>query len=131
MSKRDLQRIEVFADVQAGRITTDSTAVLLGLSVRQVQRLLMRFRTGGGAAIIHLARGKPSNYQLTSGLQSYVIELIRQNYSDFGPTLAAEALHQRHGHPGIKRDFTQMDDGCWAVGFPQAAARFPSTTLAS
>lgn len=96
MSQRDIKRIEVLAEVVAGRLTTDSASVLLDMSVRQVQRLLNRYKAGGGAALIHRARGKRSNYQLNPGLQSYVTELVRQNYRDFGPTLAGEALQERH-----------------------------------
>ena len=80
----------------AGRLTSDSASLLLDLSVRQIQRLLNRYKDGGGAAFIHRARGKESNYQLKPGLQTYATELVRQNYRDFGPTLAAEALPERH-----------------------------------
>jgi transposase len=97
MSKRDLQRIEVLTEVLAGRRTTESAAAVLGVSTRQVQRLLNRYRDGGGGALVHQARGRASNYQLSAGLREYTVELVRQNYRDFGPTLAAEVLLERHG----------------------------------
>ena len=97
MSKRDLQRIEVLTEVLAGRRTTESAAAVLDVSIRQVQRLLNRYRDGGGGALIHRARGRASNYQLSAGVRDYALELVRQNYRDFGPTLAAEVLLERHG----------------------------------
>ena len=97
MRKQDLQRIEVLTEVLAGRRTTESAAAVLDVSMRQVQRLLNRYRDGGGGALIHQARGRASNYQLSAGLREYAVELVRQNYRDFGPTLAAEALLERHG----------------------------------
>jgi hypothetical protein len=60
------------------------------------QRRLRKYRDGGGGALIHQARGRPSNNQLGVGLRDYALELVRQNYRDFGPTLAAEALLERH-----------------------------------
>ena len=42
MSERDLQRIEVLSKVIAGRMTLVSAAHVLGLSTRQVRRLLDR-----------------------------------------------------------------------------------------
>ena len=57
MRKRDLQRIEVFTEVLAGRRTTESAAAVLGVSMRQVQRLLNRYRDGGGGVLIRQARG--------------------------------------------------------------------------
>ena len=97
MSKRDLKRIEVLTEVISGRRTTEAAAAVLGLSLRQAQRLVARYREGGGAALIHKARGRPATDRFNSGIQDYVLELVRQNYRDFGPTLAAEALLERHG----------------------------------
>ena len=57
MSERDLQRIEVLAEVIAGRRTVVAAAAVLALSVRQVHRLLLAYRRGGGAAIIHQGPG--------------------------------------------------------------------------
>src|ERR1700730_4953326 len=84
MSRQDLQRVEVLTEV-------------LGVSLRQAQRLLARYRAGGGGAMIHRSRGRPASNRLGPGVQEYVLELVRQNFRDFGPTLAAEALLERHG----------------------------------
>jgi hypothetical protein len=92
MSRQDLQRVEVLTEVLAGRRTTVSAAGVLGVSLRQAQRLLARYRAGGGGAMIHRSRGRPASNRLGPGVQEYVLELVRQNFRDFGPTLAAEAL---------------------------------------
>ena len=34
---------------------------------------------------------------MSDGVREYVLELVRKNYRDFGPTLAAEVLLERHG----------------------------------
>ncbi len=60
VSKQDLQRIEVLSEVLAGRRTTESAAGVLGMSLRQTQRLLARYRDGGGGALIHRSRGRPA-----------------------------------------------------------------------
>jgi transposase len=97
MSKQDLKRIEVLTEILAGQRTTISASSLLNISVRQTQRLLKRYQDGGGAALIHKARGRTASNRINAGVRDYTLELIRQNYRDFGPTLAAEALQQRHG----------------------------------
>ena len=95
VSKRDLQRIEVLTEVLAGKRTAASASGVLAVSVRQTQRLLRKYRNGGGGALIHQARGRASNNQLGVGVRDYALELVRHNYRDFGPTLA-EALLERH-----------------------------------
>src|SRR5579875_1838462 len=97
MSAKDLQRIEVLTEVLAGRRTVGSAATVLGISERQVNRLMVRYRDGGGGALIHQARGRASNNHLDPGVREYALELVRRHYRDFGPTLATEALQERHG----------------------------------
>lgn len=41
-------------------------------------------------------RGKPSNNQLSDGLAQYALNIIRDRYTDFGPTLACEKLAELH-----------------------------------
>ena len=97
MSDQDVRRIKVLTEVLAGRRTTESAASLLDVSLRQAQRLVARYRDGGGGALIHRARGRAASNCLNEGLRDYVLELVRQQYRDFGPTLAAEVLFERHG----------------------------------
>jgi transposase len=97
MSKQELRRVEVLTEILAGSRTTESAAGVLGVSLRQAQRLVARYRDGGGGALIHKSRGRPASNKLASGVRELVLELVRQNYRDFGPTLAAEVLLERHG----------------------------------
>src|SRR3954447_7962585 len=97
MSERDLRRIEVLAEVTNGRRTPASAAAVLALSARQVHRLLKAYRLGGGGAIAHKARGRPSNNRIPDDVRDRALELVRSAYADFGPTLAAEMLAEKHG----------------------------------
>lgn len=97
MSERDVRRVEILGEVVGGRLTVASAAAVLGVSERQVWRLVRRYRTGGGGAIVHRARGRPSNNRLGPGLRGLALELVERHYRDFGPTLAAEVLAAKHG----------------------------------
>ena len=97
MSERDLQRIEVLSKVVDGRMTLVAAAHVLGLSTRQVHRLLDRIQTTGAASIRHKAIGRPSNNRIGSGVRDYAVTLVRECYADFGPTLACEMLAERDG----------------------------------
>ena len=97
MSKQELRRVEVLTEVVAGSRTTESAAGVLGVSLRQAQPLVARYRHGGGGALIHKSHGRPASNKLSQGVRELVLELVRQNYCDFGPTLAAEVLLECHG----------------------------------
>jgi transposase len=96
MSEKELQRIKIIEDVQKQRISVVQAAKSVGISRRQMTRLVADFRRNGALGLISKKRGKPSNRTYSVGFRDYVVELIRQNYHDFGPTLALEKLTELH-----------------------------------
>ena len=96
MSERELNRIEVLSQVTQSRMTAVTAANVLGLSRRQVHRLLKTFQSDGPAAIRHKARGRNSNNRIDPAVREFAVALVRENYSDFGPTFAAEKLAEDH-----------------------------------
>jgi len=64
----------------------------LGISDREVRRLLVRIREEGDGGVIHRLRGKTSNRRLPESLRTRALKLVKAKYGDFGPTLACEYL---------------------------------------
>ena len=93
----EVNRLKVIQDVVDRRLTTHLAAERLGISERHCRRLLQRYRTDGPLGMADRRRGKPSNYQLPAGLAERAVQIIRERYSDFGPTLACEKLAELHG----------------------------------
>lgn len=97
MSAKERDRLAAIRAVDAGQITQQQAAEQLGISVRHVGRSLIRYRAEGDAGLIHRSRGRPSNRRYSEEAQARAVELIKAHYRDFGPTLAAEKLADRHG----------------------------------
>jgi hypothetical protein len=97
MSRSEIDRMSVLRDLAEDRIRVSEAARLMGLGRRQVLRLAKAYRQRGPAALVSKRRGKRSNRSYPTGLRAEVIGLIRERYSDFGPTLAAEKLSELHG----------------------------------
>lgn len=93
----EVNRLKMIQDVIDRRLTTHLAAERLGISDRQCRRLLQRYREDGPLGMADRRRGKPSNYQLPEGLAEHAIQIIRERYADFGPTLACEKLAELHG----------------------------------
>lgn len=82
----------------------DWLAVRAGADVAAEEPLLLSVRKGGAIqpkrltprAVGSRKRGRPSNRQLPGALRRHAMELVRAQYADFGPTLAAEKLSGRH-----------------------------------
>ena len=115
MSERDLRRIEVLSEVRTGRRTVAAAAAVLAVSERQTYRLLARYERDGGSGLIHKARGRTSNRSRNEGMRKYAVELVRTRYADFGPTLAAEVLLDKHelrvGRETLRR--WMIAEGLW------------------
>jgi len=115
MSERDFHRIGVLAQVDDGRLSVQNGANLLGVTRRQMFRLLKTYRTEGGAGIRHKARGKAPNNQIHYAKRDYAVALVKEKYEDFGPTLAAEMLAEHHGFKVSRETLRNwmQDAGLW------------------
>jgi transposase len=115
VSEGELRRLEVLRDVDHGGLPVRAAAQLLGRSERQVWRLLKAFRSGGAAGLISKKRGRPSNRKTVASMRAAVLWVVRHNYADFGPTLAAEKLAAEHGFSFSSETLRKwmIADGLW------------------
>lgn len=92
LSIKELKRIEVLGRVKSGSLRLSEAAELGGLSYRQMKRVWARYRAGGAKAIQHGNCGRRSNRGYSEAEREQVVGRYREQYADFGPTLAAEHL---------------------------------------
>lgn len=97
MKDSELLRFHTVKSVVDKRLGTSEAAKLLKLSQRQVQRLVARFLKHGPIVFVSKKRAKRSNRALPVALKQEALSIIRKDYYDFGPTLAAEKLLERNG----------------------------------
>ncbi len=98
MTQRERDRLVALKKADKKLITQKQAAQQLGLSERQVRRLLAKLRSQGDRAVIHGARDRCSNRKISAKVEKQAIAILsRPEYAGFGPTLAAEYLQQRHG----------------------------------
>ena len=97
MSAKEVNRLEVMQRLEEKRMKQKAAAELLGISERQVKRLLRRYREQGARGLVSQRRGKPSSHQLTEGTRREVLDLLKGKYQGFGPTLACEKLVEVEG----------------------------------
>jgi len=98
MTQGDRDRLVTLRKAQKKLIKQREAAEDLGLSVRQVKRLLYALKKRGDKAVIHGLRGAPSNRRIAGKIQQKAIKILStEDYAGFGPTLASEYLASRHG----------------------------------
>jgi transposase InsO family protein len=115
MSRGELSRYDTLLRVTRRELRVEDAATLLGLTRRQVGRLLLRLRAEGPEGLVSRRRGRPSNRRHSDAFRQRVITLVREHYADFGPTLAAEYLAERHqitiSHETLRK--LMIEAGLW------------------
>jgi transposase len=94
---QEFERAKIIEACLKGAIKANVAALRLQISLRQVRRLQKRFVEAGVDGMVSERRGKPSNNQLAPGVAQTALQIVREHYSDFGPTHACEKLKERHG----------------------------------
>lgn len=89
--------MKVLHEAARGHILQREAAEQLGLSERWVRERIRRLRVSGDGSLVHGLRGRASNRALKPERREEIVRLYREHYGDFGPTLAAEHLAERHG----------------------------------
>lgn len=96
MNVKELNQINIMQMLIDKKIKQKKAASILGISVRQIRRKLVRFKKDGAKGLIHLNRGRNSNNKISEQEITRAIEIIKQKYTDFKPTLAHEKLVEFH-----------------------------------
>lgn len=96
MTKKELARYEVIQRLIAREINGATASLQMGLTVRQVKNIKARVLKQGPSGIIHQSRGKEGNRKMDDDRVINIENIVREKYSDFGPTFASEKLLENH-----------------------------------
>ena len=121
LSKQELRRGEVLAQVKSEQMRLSRAAEKMRVSYRQAKRLWKRYQEGGTAALKHGNAGRRSNRARPAKERHKILKLVREKYSGdeqtrFGPTLAAEHLASEDAltvHPETLRRW-MLAEGLWS-----------------
>jgi len=96
-SQKDKKREFVLRELDAHRLTAVEVARSLGLSERQVRRLLAAYRQEGAGAVSHGNRGHTPINALAPAVRQTIIDLAQTTYDGFNQTHFTEKLQTQHG----------------------------------
>ena len=125
MSTKEITRLEAMQRIKEKRLTQKEAARMLGISTRQVKRLWRAYRKKGAKGLMSARRGKPSNHRLDAQVEQQALDLLKEKYEDFGPTLAHEKLMEVHqlqlSRESVRR--IMIEEGLWK---PKRAKKPPA-----
>ena len=97
MRQKERDRLKVLHEAKKRVITQKEAAEQIGVTARWVRKLMAKIRKEGDRAVVHGLRGRGSNRKMAAAIREKAVAVVKKEYADFGPTLAAEYLAARHG----------------------------------
>lgn len=119
MNQAERDRLDALKRAKKKLITQQQAAQEIGVTERQVRRLLQKLRQKGDRAVIHELRGRISNRKLPIETEQQAVKILSDPvYRGFGPTLAAEYLRKWHRVTVSKETLRQWmtKAGLWRAG---------------
>ena len=97
LDARAQRRLYVLNHVLTGGLTAEEAARILGLSIRQVRRLLRQYRADGSAGLVHGNRDRTPAHRIPDAIRDQVVELATTTYAGVNHAHLAELLAEREG----------------------------------
>lgn len=94
-SEDELDKIVILDKIRSRLLTQKEAGILLGLSDRQIRRLLKRTESEGAPGIKPKPKAPKPSFSLE--VKATIVSLVKNKYYDFGPTLASEKLESLEG----------------------------------
>src|SRR3979411_2745891 len=112
MTQADRDRLVTLKKAKKRLITQREAAEELGVSTRQVKRLLYGLKKRGDKGVVHGLRGRISNRRIEEKTERQAVKILSAPvYEGFGPTLAAEYLASKNGIQASKETVRK-----WMIG---------------
>jgi transposase len=97
LSMDEIKRVYVIQQVEEKKLSGREAAQRLGLSIRQVRRLLVKYRGAGPSGLGHGNRGRAPHNRVDEEVRKKIQELSEQEYKDYNDSHFTEELAEEHG----------------------------------
>jgi hypothetical protein len=94
-TQEELKRLNVIHKVLDKSITQTEAAGVLDLTDRHIRRMAARIAKEGDKGIVHKLRGQPAHNCTLDKVKTKALNLCKNIYKGFSPTLASEKLFER------------------------------------
>lgn len=94
LKEREIEKLNVIKKVLIGECTKKEASSSLGLTIRQIDRLLNKFKDEGEKGFVHKNRGKESKKKISLEIKKEIIDLYITEYFDYNFTHFFEEIKE-------------------------------------
>lgn len=96
MTLKEINIKQVMDKLLSREITEQEASKIICKSLRQTQRIKKKYKEEWITWLIHKLRGKAWNHKYDESKYSNALEIIKEKYIDYWPTLASEKLEENY-----------------------------------
>ena len=97
LNEKALKREKVLTALRSGAVTHKQAAELIGVSERQLRRLLAAYKEEGVTALVHSNQGREPIHKTEHELRDRIVELASGKYRGFNHSHLTEKLNECEG----------------------------------
>ena len=86
LNERETEKLIAIKKVLVGEYTKKEASVSLGLTIRQIDRLINKLKDEGEKGFVHKNRGKESKRKISDEIKKEVVDLYITEYFDYNFT---------------------------------------------
>jgi transposase len=96
LTMKEIKRLYVMQQMADKQLTGPQAAELLGLSLRQIRRLVAKYREQGAPGLVHGNRGRAPNNRIEEVWRARIWELAQEKYKDYNDSQFTEELEEKY-----------------------------------
>ena len=96
MTEKELKKLNVIKKILGGECTQKEAVESLGITTRQIDRLILKYKNDGESGFIHKSRGKESHKKIPEDIKEEIVNLYITEYFDYNFTHFYEEIREKY-----------------------------------
>ena len=96
LSKKEEEKYNIIQKVVSGEYTKQEAVEELGIGIRQINRLIIKFKNEGKEGFAHKTKGKESKRKISSEIKEEIVNLYITEYFDYNFTHFYEEIQDKY-----------------------------------
>lgn len=96
MTEKEMKKLNTIKKIIGGECTKKEAVESLGITIRQIDRLILKYQNGGEISFIHKSRGKESKKKVSENIKEEIVNLYITEYFDYNFTHFYEEIRGKY-----------------------------------
>lgn len=96
MTEKEMKKLNTIKKVIGGECTKKEAVESLGITTRQIDRLILKYKNNGEAGFIHKSRGRESKKKVSENIKEEIVNLYITEYFDYNFTHFYEEIRENY-----------------------------------